>query len=58
MLLDPPARVLYGRGVNLYVWMRLVSTPYCCIVRLATGVCALLLVKLLIDAGALHALVE
>ena len=58
MLLDLPARVLYGRGINLYVSMRLLCTTYRCIVRIATGVGALLLVKLLMESAALHALME
>ncbi len=58
MLLDYPARWLYGHGVNLYGAMRLVCTSYRCIIRIATGVAALALVKLLIEAGALRALTE
>jgi hypothetical protein len=58
VLLDLPARFLYSRGINLYISMRLLCTTYRCIVRIATGVGGLLLVKLLIDSAALHTLIE
>lgn len=58
MLLDFPARFLYSRGVNLYGSMRVLCTSYGGIIRVATAVGGLLLVKFLIDSGALRAVTE
>ena len=58
MLLDVPARLLYRHGVNLYGPMRLVCTTYRCIVRIAAVIGALLVIRLLINSGALRALIE